>query len=98
MSPGASRARNFGSRANNSSRAGRRSSSATPEPALSLDLPEVNDPRVVTVSVTPDIGAEGGTFTVVVSSATSERIDELAIPPAWTCCAAGWAPLAPPAV
>jgi hypothetical protein len=55
------------------------SPSSTPEPALSLDLPEVNDPRVVTVSVTPDIGAEGGTFTVVVSSAASERIDELVL-------------------
>jgi hypothetical protein len=29
--------------------------------------------------VTPDVGADGGTFTVVVSSAASERIDELVL-------------------
>ena len=53
------------------------SPSATPEPALSLDLPEATDPRIITVAVTPSIGAEGGTLTVVVTSAASERIDEL---------------------
>jgi len=53
------------------------SPTATPEPALSLDLPDRSDPRVVAVGVTPEIGAEGGTFTVVVTSAASDRIDEL---------------------
>lgn len=55
------------------------SPSATPEPALSLDLPEGSDPRVVTVAVTPNIGAEGGTFSVIVTSAATERIDELVL-------------------
>lgn len=55
------------------------SPSATPEPALSLDLPEGSDPRVVTVAVTPNIGAEGGTFTVIVTSAATERIDEVVL-------------------
>lgn len=49
----------------------------TPEPALSLDPPEETDARVVTATVTPEIGAEGGTLTVVVTSAADERIDEL---------------------
>lgn len=55
------------------------SPSATPEPALSLDLPEASDARVVTVAVTPSIGADGGTLTVVVTSAATERIDELVL-------------------
>jgi hypothetical protein len=53
------------------------SPSATPEPALSLDLPAGSDPRVITVAVTPSVGAEGGTFTVVVTSSAADRIDEL---------------------
>lgn len=55
------------------------SPSATPEPPLSLDLPEGSDSRVITVAVTPSLDAEGGTVTVVVSSAASERIDELVL-------------------
>ncbi len=51
----------------------------TPEPALSLDPPEETDARVVTATVTPEIGAEGGTLTVVVTSAADERIDELVL-------------------
>jgi hypothetical protein len=55
------------------------SPSATPEPPLALEPPETSDPRVVTASVTPDIGAEGGSLTVVVTSVTAERIDELVL-------------------
>lgn len=55
------------------------SPSATPEPPLGLEPPEASDPRVVTASVTPDIGTEGGVLTVVVSSVAAERIDELVL-------------------
>jgi hypothetical protein len=55
------------------------SPSATPEPPLGLEPPETSDPRVVTASVTPDIGAAGGILTVVVTSVTAERIDELVL-------------------
>ncbi len=55
------------------------SPTATPEPALSLDLPEGIDGRIVTVAVTPDVGAEGGTLLVVVTSTASDRIDELVL-------------------
>ena len=51
----------------------------TPEPALSLDPPDETDARVVTATVTPEIGAEGGTLTVTVTSAVDERIDELVL-------------------
>ncbi|MGI8998797.1 MAG: hypothetical protein ACR2GO_03710 [Candidatus Limnocylindria bacterium] len=50
-----------------------------PEPALSLDAPEGTDARVVTATVTSEIGAEGGTLTVIVTSAATERIDELVL-------------------
>ena len=55
------------------------SPTATAAQPLSLDLPETTDPRVISASVTPDIGAEGGSLTVVVSSAASERIDEIVL-------------------
>jgi hypothetical protein len=51
----------------------------TPEPPLSLDPPEGADARVVAASVSGDIGPDGGTLTVVVTSAASERIDELVL-------------------
>lgn len=51
------------------------SPTATPEPTLSLALPEVTDVRVVTATVTPD----GDTLRVTVSSAATERIDELVL-------------------
>jgi hypothetical protein len=51
----------------------------TPEPSLSLDPPEGADARVVSASVSSDIGPDGGTLTVVVTSAASERIDELVL-------------------
>lgn len=51
------------------------SPTASPEPSLSLALPDVTDPRVVTVAVTPD----GDTLRVTVSTAATERIDELVL-------------------
>ena len=47
----------------------------SPVPSLSLALPDVTDPRVVTVAVTPD----GDTLRVTVSSTATERIDELVL-------------------
>ncbi|HUF05859.1 MAG TPA: hypothetical protein VMP86_00570 [Candidatus Binatia bacterium] len=55
------------------------SASVTPEPPLSLDLPEATDPRVVSVSVRPNVGAEAGDVIVSVTSAADERIDELVL-------------------
>lgn len=54
------------------------SASATPEPPLSLDLPET-DPRTVSVTVEPAVGAEGGEIVVTVTSAAEQRIDELVL-------------------
>ena len=51
------------------------SPTATPEPTLSLGLPEVTDTRVVTAAATPD----GDTLRVTVSSTATERIDELVL-------------------
>lgn len=51
----------------------------TPEPSLSLALPETTDARVVAAAVAADIGDEGGTLTVTVTSAAAERIDELVL-------------------
>lgn len=55
------------------------SPTSTPAPPLSLDLPEGTDARVVAATVAPEIGAEGGTMTVTVTSAATERIDELVL-------------------
>ena len=55
------------------------SASATPEPSLSLDPPEGTDPRVVEVSVEPDIRADGGVMLVTVTSLADQRIDELVL-------------------
>jgi len=55
------------------------SPSATPEPSLSLDLPEASDPRMVSVTVQPNVGAEGGEIIISVTSAADERIDELVL-------------------
>ena len=55
------------------------SPTATPEPSLSLDLPEGSDPRVVSVTVEPDVGADGGEIIISVTSAADERIDELVL-------------------
>jgi hypothetical protein len=51
----------------------------TPEPSLSLEPPETTDPRVVAATVATDIGDEGGTLTVTVTSAAAERVDELVL-------------------
>jgi len=51
----------------------------TPQPSLSLELPETTDPRVVTATIAADVGAEGGTLTVTVTSAADVRIDELVL-------------------
>ncbi|MDQ3688985.1 MAG: hypothetical protein M3406_02920 [Chloroflexota bacterium] len=51
----------------------------TPAPSLSLEPPEETDDRVVTAAVAPEIGEEGGTLTVTVTSAAPERIDELVL-------------------
>lgn len=53
--------------------------SAAPEPALSLDLPDETDERVITVEVTPRVGDAGGEIIVSVTSQGSERIDELVL-------------------
>ena len=55
------------------------SPTATPEPSLSLDLPEGSDPRVVSVTVDSNVGADGGEIIVSVTSAADERIDELVL-------------------
>lgn len=55
------------------------SPTATPEPPLSLDLPNESDPRVVSVSVQPNVGVDGGEIIVSVTSTADERIDELVL-------------------
>jgi hypothetical protein len=55
------------------------SPTATPEPSLSLDLPEGSDQRVVSVTVEPNVGPDGGEIIVSVTSAADERIDELVL-------------------
>lgn len=51
------------------------SPSASPEPAFSLDPPEGSDPRVIAASTS----ADGTTLLVTVTSAASERIDEIVL-------------------
>ena len=53
--------------------------SASPEPALSLDLPDETDARVVTVSVTPEVGTDVGQIVVVVTGQADEMIEELVL-------------------
>jgi len=52
---------------------------ATPEPSLSLELPAATDPREIAVSVTSDVGDEGGEVVVTVTSHADERIDEIVL-------------------
>ena len=52
---------------------------ATPEPELSLEPPEVRDPRVVSVTITSEVGDEGGEIIVSVTSAAELRIDDLVV-------------------
>jgi hypothetical protein len=51
----------------------------TPEPTLSLDPPDTRDDRVVTVSVSPNVGDEGGEIVVSVASNADSRIDDLVV-------------------
>lgn len=51
----------------------------TPEPALSIDLPDETDDRVVSVEFTPRVGDAGGEIIVSVTSQASDRIDELVL-------------------
>ena len=54
------------------------SPSASPEPPLSLDLPDASDPRVVEVTIAPDVATDGdGEILVTVTSVADERIDDL---------------------
>ncbi len=55
------------------------SPSPSPEPTLSLPLPGVSDPRIVSADVSAEVGADGGTVTVTVSSTAADRIDELVL-------------------
>jgi hypothetical protein len=50
-----------------------------PEPPLSLPLPEGSDRRVVAASIAANVPAEGGTLTITVTSAATERIDEIVL-------------------
>jgi len=52
---------------------------ATPEPALSLDLPDETNDRVVVVSVDPQVSADGGRIVVTVTSQADEMIEELVL-------------------
>ncbi|MEA2650343.1 MAG: hypothetical protein QOI85_64 [Chloroflexota bacterium] len=55
------------------------SPTAGPEPSLSLAPPDTIDSRVVSATVATDIGDEGGTLTITVTSAAAQRIDELVL-------------------
>ena len=55
------------------------SPTATPEPTLSLEPPGSTDLRVVAATVAANVGGEGGTLTVTVTSAAAQRIDELVL-------------------
>jgi hypothetical protein len=55
------------------------SAAPTPEPPLSLALPETADSRTIAVAVAPSIGPERGELLVTVSSSAEERIDELVL-------------------
>ncbi len=51
----------------------------SPEPSLSLDLPDELDRRMVSATVASDIGEDGGTMTITVTSLADDRIDELVL-------------------
>ena len=55
------------------------SPTATPEPTLSLEPPGSTDLRVVAATVAANVGGEGGTLTVTVTSGADQRIDELVL-------------------
>ena len=51
----------------------------TPEPSLSLAFPDTTDSRVVSATIVANVAEAGGTLTVTVTSASTERIDELVL-------------------
>jgi hypothetical protein len=55
------------------------SPSPTPAPEFTLELPPERDPRQISVSVAPDVGAEDGEVLVTVTSLADERIDEIVL-------------------
>jgi len=56
------------------------SPTATPEPSLSLDLPEGSDSRIISVRVEPDLPADAdGRIVVTVTSAADTLVDELVL-------------------
>jgi hypothetical protein len=55
------------------------SATASPKPRLGLDLPDASDPRVVSIRVEPDVGAEGGEIVVTVTNETNEMVEELVL-------------------
>ncbi len=58
---------------------GEASPSPTPAPELTLDLPATVDERQVSVTVLPDVGADGGEIVVSVTSAADTRVDDLVV-------------------
>lgn len=50
-----------------------------PEPALSLELPDETDERVVAVTVERQVGGDGGQIVVTVTSDADEMIEELVL-------------------
>jgi hypothetical protein len=52
---------------------------ATPEPELSLNLPDETDDRVVSVRVDPQVAGEGGEIVVTVTSEADTMIEELVL-------------------
>ena len=52
---------------------------ATPKPELTLALPKKTDARVVDVAVEPQVGAEGGTIVVTVTSRADDMVEELVL-------------------
>lgn len=55
------------------------SPSPTPPPEFTLELPTERDPRQVSVTVAPEVGAEDGEVLVTVTSLSDERIDEIVL-------------------
>jgi hypothetical protein len=49
------------------------------EPELALDLPDGRDDRVVSVTITPNVGDDGGEIIVSVTSAADTRVDDLVV-------------------
>jgi hypothetical protein len=52
---------------------------ATPEPALSLELPDETDDRIVSVNIDPQVGSEDGEIVVTVTSDADSMVTELVL-------------------